>query len=450
MSEKEKDKINKAVDNEIFRKIGANTVANDQLGVTQKYNRNTYDNGYKKQVYKKKHFGDRKTKKDYLTGETVHSSTEAAKAKYRDKAYTKHTSDVDHINSLKKVHDTLKKNPFLTDEDIKKIANDESNYRMTMRKLNRAKQERSNLELACKKDSSLSMNTKGRLVMDQAKASSKMTLNVTKSTVKNVSKEFTDGAAGSLQGAVIPLMVEAVNNLILVANNEKDLSEASKDTAGLTAKVAITGGGLKVATTGLTNVLKNSEKEVLKKMGESNQVGKVLVVALIVKDSTVKYMNGEISGEEFFKEIGEKGVDMIAGSIGYTAGQFLIPIPVVGGLIGSMIVSLVCEDIYRTAMTINDYKIREENAKQIAMEAKAELDKQKVILKNLVEKELSYINIKSDEGVKLIYDGLMNNDANTINYGLQAFLDIIDKELAFKSDEEFEDFFMDEDSVLVF
>jgi hypothetical protein len=50
----------------------------------------------------------------------------------------------------------------------------------------------------------------------------------------------------------------------------------------------------------------------------------------------VRFAEGKIDGTECLTELGEKGAGITASAAGAAVGQVLIPIPVVGGLIGSM------------------------------------------------------------------------------------------------------------------
>ena len=139
-----------------------------------------------------------------------------------------------------------------------------------------------------------------KLVGDHAKAKVSITANTTVRTVNNMGNEFKSGAVNSLELSAIPLMVEGVHNLYLVANGEKKFEEAAKDMGKLTTNIALTGGGRQVITTGLDNTLKNKSSELLKKIGNSNQVTQIITIALILKDSVIKYVNGEIDWNRIF------------------------------------------------------------------------------------------------------------------------------------------------------
>ena len=97
-----------------------------------------------------------------------------------------------------------------------------------------------------------------------------------------------------------------MSNLCKVANGEKEFNEAAKDMGKLTMSVAVSGGTIRVVSTGVTNLMKNSGKEALKKVANSNQVMQVITVSLIVKDSVIKYVNGEIDSKHFLRKSGKK------------------------------------------------------------------------------------------------------------------------------------------------
>lgn len=448
MVEDEKNSIKKAIDNEILKQLKNNTSKNDELGVSQEYIRNTYDDVSKRNKFKKEYFGDKKTQKDYYTGKTVHSSSNSAKEKYGKNKYTNHSTDVDHIIPVKKVHESLKKNPFLNDEDIKRIANDESNYRMTTSKLNRQKRDNSNLKVAFNSDIDVPLEGRAKMVVDQVKAETKVTINATTATVKNASIEFSDGAINSVQASAVPLMVEGVNNLIKVANGDKEFSEAVKDMGKLTGEVALTGGAMKVVTTGATNLMKNSSTQLLSDIANSNQVTQIITVALILKDSTIKFINGEISGSEFFEEIGKKGVELVAGSIGAFVGQMLIPIPVLGAMIGSMITSIACGELFKSIKSLKDHEKKVDSIERLAASALSEMRNQREILKGIVEKELKVFDDSVSSGFNKIYDSMISNNMEGFAEGLDTILSVFNETVMFKTREEFDDFFNDENAIL--
>ena len=104
------DAFNQNLKNQTLIEVSKDITSNEKLGVCQEYDRTKYDNVYKRKKFKEEHFGDNKTSKDYITGETLHIDTNASKNKYGKKHYSKHTADTDHIVPEKIVHEKLKNN----------------------------------------------------------------------------------------------------------------------------------------------------------------------------------------------------------------------------------------------------------------------------------------------------------------------------------------------------
>lgn len=425
----------------------------DKLGVSKEYNRIKFDDVPKRKVFKKEYFEDKKTKTDYITGELLHSDSKAAKAKYKKSLYTKHSSDVDHIIPAKTAHYRLKRNPFLSNNDVKKIINDKSNYRVTSSNLNRRKSDRSNVNIAFDREIDLSLESRIKLLGDHTKAKTLMELNTAMYTAKNITNEFTYGAKVYIEDSTIPIVIESINNLVLVASGEKDFKEATNDIGKLTTNVAITGGTIRVFNVGLSNMTNNLGNDILKSC--SNQLNKVIAVSLILKDSVISYISGEINGKEFFKQIGEKGVNLLASSIGAIVGQTLIPVPIVGAIIGSALISSVCSEIcnvcnkiYSNYKAIDEYKEKIRKINSFANQAVYEIEKQRGMLSTIINDYFDKWDKEVTKGISEIYDSIINNNIDGLSNGLNRILDNFGKEVKFSSFEEFDDFFSAENCEL--
>lgn len=88
-----------------------------------KRDRAKYDDIAKRKKFRDEQFGNKQTIVDSYTGETLHKSTSAAKNKYGDKRANYHTAQTDHTVAIEKTYNRTRNNVFLSDEDIKKIAN---------------------------------------------------------------------------------------------------------------------------------------------------------------------------------------------------------------------------------------------------------------------------------------------------------------------------------------
>ena len=135
------------------------------LGVTQSFDRVRYDDAYKRAKYKEGIFDGEKTVQDHYTEVSLHRNPSAARNKYGNECYTKHISDVDHVVPVKTVHEALRSNPFLTDSDVREIANIEENYRLTSSNFNRSKSDDGNLNIVISGKREYGTSTKTKMII---------------------------------------------------------------------------------------------------------------------------------------------------------------------------------------------------------------------------------------------------------------------------------------------
>ena len=108
----------------------------------QAYTRGVYEDKDRLNGYKKKKFDNNNGKinaKDEYTGQkNVYQYRSNPDARRNVEKYKHdHQAEVDHIVPLKVIHEQLKGNYALTDEDIKNIANKDTNYALTSARINR-------------------------------------------------------------------------------------------------------------------------------------------------------------------------------------------------------------------------------------------------------------------------------------------------------------------------
>jgi hypothetical protein len=272
--------------------------ANEDLGVTQEYNRQNrsklWDSKEAKSAYKEKVFNGKRTYRDPVTGKELHIAEKAARNKFHMKtadgknnstAWAAHSAEADHIVSLKELHGRVKSNAFLTDRDLKEIANQDANFRATSKHFNAQKQEKSDLVMALDRDSELNKEGKIALVKGKIGAEVHVSADIALHTAKNMGTEFAAGATEALTGALIPLTVEAVSQMCKVASGEKSLGEAAGDMAKYTVGTAVVGGARRLIVDQANFMMANSGNPLFQKIASSGQIGQITAVALIVADS---------------------------------------------------------------------------------------------------------------------------------------------------------------------
>jgi hypothetical protein len=207
------------------------------------------------------------------------------------------------------------------------------------------------------------------------------------------------GVDAAKNGAVIAGSMSLIRNIIDVAKGDKEPDEAALAVVKETAGGAAVSYGTAFAGSALASVMKNAGEVVIENgtkvlkpnvyiqaLGKTNLPGTIVTAALETGKTLCKYFKGEIDGVECLTELGEKGTGMISSAMFATIGQFAIPIPVVGGLIGGMVgyaLSSVCYgqlvDALKDAKLAHEERIRieAECAEAVAMirQYRAEMEK---------------------------------------------------------------------------
>lgn len=443
-------------------------------------NRNLYDNIYKREKFKEALFDGKATTKDYITGETLHLKRQMATNKYGKARANYHTGQVDHIVPLEQVHSMAKKISFLTDEDVRAAANSEWNYRFTQSHLNQSKQSKSNFDMAQKYLLEGKYEESAKLLGDgvvaNAGVSAELTIramkNAGESAVKNIygslqpnashlarkvekellnsTKELKQRIGEDLNGAAIPLIVSSVNALVSVTKNEKTLGEAGKDIAKQTGTVIVTTEAQRVCVDVANHALKNSGVNILKQTAKANVIAHAVTIGFMLKDAAMDWLDGNLSDAEFVEQVSRKGTTLFLESLGATIGQTVIPIPIVGAVVGSIVTSVACGAVFSLmdAAKNNASEEKRNMISAIAADALREMKQQQEILQKYIADDAQKWNKNVNEGFSLIYTGTKANDVAIIAGGLDCILTNFNKRVRFSSLEEFDDFFMNEDSVL--
>ena len=459
--------------NGILRTTLAQQKVNPEMGLTKEYDRKLYDSTKRKNEFRDKTFGDSKVYDDPISGKLLHKSHSAAENKYHHKntqgevvssAYADHAAEVDHVVALKDAHGLLKHDAFLTDDEFKEILNSDENFRILSKKMNTEKGAQNDLQYALS-NKELTTNAKAEMLQDYAKAVAVVSGKAAVQTAQNMGKEFASGARDTLVASAIPLTIEAVNHLMKVAQGEETLTDAAKGYGKTVVDIGVAGGANKLAMDVVGNALSNSSNEVLQSIAGSGQVGRIIGLAVIVGESATRYVNGEITGEEFVQEVGDKGVNMAAGLIGgqigaelgrvigfgfgtavLPGGGTLIGAEVgaeVGRVLGSIIATVSCSvilNVYRTAQHLDEaWKLKEKQFKRLEQEALSAMAEQRDYFRRVMEAEGAVWDAQVRTGFeKIMYYAMEDTyNINGITQGLNDVLSLIGKTVKFKTMDEY-------------
>ncbi len=190
------------------------------------------------------------------------------------------------------------------------------------------------------------------------------------STAKDVVKvAHRAGAEQAVYGAAIGGGISFIKNTVAVIKGDKTPEEAGvsllKDTgiaAGTSYATAFSGAVLKGA-------MQNSESQIMQAISKTNFAATVVTSVIEVSKTMTSFIKGDIDGTQCLEELGEKGTSQLGAAMFAVAGQALIPIPVVGGMVGSVIGYALTSACYGELLSaLKDAKLAHEERLKIEKE----------------------------------------------------------------------------------
>lgn len=169
-------------------------------------------------------------------------------------------------------------------------------------------------------------------------------LNPKLSTAKDVASVSHQAGMNAAQtGALISGSVSLVTNVWECVVNGKDPKKAIKHTAIATLK----GGALNYcsafASSSLGGLMQSSANRIIQSLGKGS--APAMIVGACVANATVltRYFSGKIDGTELRKQLVKANTTLVSSGAMAVAGQALIPIPVVGALVGGFVGAALSE-----------------------------------------------------------------------------------------------------------
>lgn len=285
--------------------------------------------------------------------------------------------------------------------------------------------------------------------------------------------------ADNLNAAAVEIVTSSTKTIFDVATGDKNFGEAREEIFAktkVTVKNVVIEESRKLAVNeaqriGREFAGKTARKILLPAGANANAAVEMIVLGNKMKDSVLKLLDGEIDLEQYIFEMNRACVALAIKAIEQQSlkiGQGAIPIPVVGALIGSAVISVACRGLMiaaDAALTKMEDGVRyvkgmwksadnqaaadrRKAISKIKTDALAEMDNQRGVMKKYFADEKFHWDKNVQDGFKLITSGAYSNDAEVIAQGLDKILRNFGGQVAFSSYEEFDDFFMDDNAVL--
>lgn len=272
-------------------------------------------------------------------------------------------------------------------------------------------------------------------------------------TAKNINKvSHRAGMESAKYGAIIGGSTSLIRNFVSIVKGEEELEDAAVNVVKDTGKAAIFSYGTGYAGSAVKAIMQNAKSEYVRALSKTNIAGTVVNVAVTATKVMSKYFSGEIDGLECMEQLGQEGYGMVASAMFATIGQVVIPIPVVGGMIGSMLGYAVASASYGVlTSSLKEAKLAKEERERIEKECEDQiklireyrLEMEQAISQYMTEKisvfQSAFDGIKSSLEIGDV-DGFIAG-ANTITKSLgkevqfenmEGFNEIMGSELSFK------------------
>lgn len=201
-------------------------------------------------------------------------------------------------------------------------------------------------------------------------------LNPVKSTVKDIAKlAHRSGVEGAEIGAAAGGGISLIRNIVALIEGEKNFGKAASGVLKDTAKSAGTGYITSATGSVIKGAMQNSESAALRGISKTAFSAQLGVGAVEVGNTFYCYLKGEIDGTGCLVELGEKGTGMVAATIGAGIGQIAIPIPIVGGMVGSMC-GYTLSSIWYSGLvaSLQEEKLTQEERLRIEVECQATIE----------------------------------------------------------------------------
>ena len=118
-------------------------------------------------------------------------------------------------------------------------------------------------------------------------------------------------------------------------------------------------------------------------------------------------------------------------------------------MIASMIIMNVYRNILNILKSVNAHEKRLREVSRLINTAVSEIKKQNDNLEKMIQVHNENYDKKIKYAFEKIYKSTLDNDVNIFSNALNEILEIFKEEVYFKDFEEFEEFFMDENSVFI-
>ncbi|GAA9341141.1 hypothetical protein TH0551_10210 [Helicobacter pylori] len=174
-------------------------------------------------------------------------------------------------------------------------------------------------------------------------------------TAKDVANLSHQAGMNAMQtGAFVGGVVSCVTNIYECIANGKDPNKAIKHTALATLKGGLKGGAISYLNTfsssSLGGLMQSRANKIIKSLGKCSAPAMIVGAGVASCKVFIDYCRGKINETELLKRLVRANTTLISSGAMAVAGQVLIPIPVVGALIGGFVGATLSETCFNALL----------------------------------------------------------------------------------------------------
>lgn len=315
---KSSDKVKNTL---LTENIVVKVIPNDEMGISEEYNRQFYDDTKAKKLAKEEAFEQGDVFDPYTDAKLTPDKT-TAKELFGN---SENSAQTDHIIPLENIHEKAKKNPFLKEDDIKIVANNPKNLKVLSQKSNQSKTNKTPSEyieyMQKEKKTDIDKITQRKIKMEEHRAKASVNVGLATHTAKNIGTEVLAGAMSAVEASAIPLALTMLRNIVQVCDGKKDAKQATLDVSKSVGAVATTGAATKL----LKTALKNIDSPTLQTLLEYNLPAQIVSVTMLIRDDISGLINKQISPQTATSNLLTKFSSLVGGKLVRNAASKVLP-----------------------------------------------------------------------------------------------------------------------------
>ena len=274
------------------------------------------------------------------------------------------------------------------------------------------------------------------------------------STAKDITKlSHRAGIQQAKTGALIGGGLSLITNTVSVIKGEKDATDAAIDIVKDTGKGAVVAYSTAFASSAIKAGMQNAGNVTVRALSKSNAPAMIVTSTIDVSKSLKRYCKGEISGVECLTEIGEKGTYNISAAMFAVAGQAIIPIPVVGAMVGSMVGYALSSQFYNELTTaLKEAKIAHEERIRIEKECAESIEmiaRYREEMNQLANQYFQHYTSVFSEAFSRMDKAFLTGDINEFINGTNSITRSLGADVQYNTMEEFDDFMQSNENFIL-